>query len=359
MSLSSGSSRRDAAGHAAADALDDSDEEGGVKLPLADLYTGIAREVRVHGRYVSVANWLQLEGMAEVLRRRGVMWLSFGINRGSRALINIEETVYLMERGSLALLLNGKEATMQEAYELMQDPALGCTWEAYQVYAHLRRLGYIVGRHGVPWTELYGNGLDVSTGDTVEIRRPEPGDSATPDYLQYSVERVASSMSTSQANDSLGGHDRSPRHEEEASEVESTPVAASISGAPVLQIAGSGSGTPRSSHDPLNTPAARRRDLQGEALARRGEDGFGAFGYSSRLALSFDVHVPSKQAFKKTNPKTPAFSICVSGGGSRPPPLQDVRVLQAANGAVPIKFAFVEGGHVTIFSLDLVTLPEL
>ena len=32
----------------------------------------------------------------------------------------------------------------------------GCSWESFEAYRHLKCLGYIVGRHGTPWTMKSG-----------------------------------------------------------------------------------------------------------------------------------------------------------------------------------------------------------
>ncbi|GBG68274.1 hypothetical protein CBR_g2822 [Chara braunii] len=73
-----------------------------------------------------------------------------GVHRRGRTLLHVEEAVFLLERGSLLLVIGGNTAaSVQQGYELLalqQFPV-----DAYQVYAHLRRLGYILGRTGVPW----------------------------------------------------------------------------------------------------------------------------------------------------------------------------------------------------------------
>ncbi|XP_074377908.1 uncharacterized protein LOC141719430 [Apium graveolens] len=35
---------------------------------------------------------------------------------------------------------------------MVSQGKFGCCWESFEVYRHLKSLGYIVGRHGVPWT---------------------------------------------------------------------------------------------------------------------------------------------------------------------------------------------------------------
>ncbi|KDN52834.1 hypothetical protein K437DRAFT_242961 [Tilletiaria anomala UBC 951] len=69
-----------------------------------------------------------------------------------------EETLYLMERGALECSLrqqmdsHSREAhvplSLQHAFAIMLGPK-SCTREEYQVYAYLRRLGYVVQRVGI------------------------------------------------------------------------------------------------------------------------------------------------------------------------------------------------------------------
>lgn len=41
---------------------------------------------------------------------------------------------------------------MKDIYKKIASQMAGCSWEAFEAYRHLKSLGYIVGRHGIPWT---------------------------------------------------------------------------------------------------------------------------------------------------------------------------------------------------------------
>lgn len=41
---------------------------------------------------------------------------------------------------------------LEDIYSKLLDDKNGCYWEAFEVYKHLKSLGYIVSRHGKPWT---------------------------------------------------------------------------------------------------------------------------------------------------------------------------------------------------------------
>lgn len=59
---------------------------------------------------------------------------------------------FMVEQGSLVLLEGERVIHLLEAYSLVSSPLYGCSWDNYQVYSYLRKLGYIVGRHNVLWT---------------------------------------------------------------------------------------------------------------------------------------------------------------------------------------------------------------
>ena len=42
--------------------------------------------------------------------------------------------------------------SLEDIYKKVAKGEGGCCWESFEVYRHLKSLGYVVGRHGVPWT---------------------------------------------------------------------------------------------------------------------------------------------------------------------------------------------------------------
>ncbi|CAL5073469.1 unnamed protein product [Urochloa decumbens] len=102
---------------------------------------------------VSRARWVEEAGAAEVLESKGNLWLTTGVTRGSKLFYNIEEIRFLVERRAL-ILLNEKGETIgkEVIYGKIAGGKYGCSWDAFQAYKHLKSLGYIVGRYGVPWT---------------------------------------------------------------------------------------------------------------------------------------------------------------------------------------------------------------
>ncbi|XP_031397216.1 uncharacterized protein LOC116208111 [Punica granatum] len=114
----------------------------------------------------SKARWDSEIGMAEVVERKGQIWTTTGIVRSGKLYCSIEETVFLMEVGALVLLgEDGGGLSLQSVYEKLAEEKNGCCWELYEVYRHLKSLGYIVGRHGVPWSLKSVKGDDVAIED--------------------------------------------------------------------------------------------------------------------------------------------------------------------------------------------------
>ncbi|KAJ4977558.1 hypothetical protein NE237_008338 [Protea cynaroides] len=101
----------------------------------------------------SKARWDAEMGMAEVIEKRGSLWTSMGVVRKSKAYYFIEEILYLAQIGALVLLdADDTVLSLKDLCEKVAEGNNGCHWEAFEAYRHLKSLGYIVSRHGVPWT---------------------------------------------------------------------------------------------------------------------------------------------------------------------------------------------------------------
>ncbi|XP_058087863.1 uncharacterized protein LOC131234891 [Magnolia sinica] len=102
---------------------------------------------------VSKGRWDEKMGLAEVVEKKGGMWTTTGIVRRGKLYCSIEEIAFLAERGAL-LLLDDNDMTiaLKDIYTKVADGKHGCCWESFEAYRHLKLLGYIVGRHDIPWT---------------------------------------------------------------------------------------------------------------------------------------------------------------------------------------------------------------
>lgn len=89
--------------------------------------------------------WKPEEELVELTLPAGKFWQTMGFTEGGRQCLLPEEAVYLLECGTIQLFYRDLPLSVQEAYKrlLSHDPV---SLLHYQVYSHLKRLGYIVTR---------------------------------------------------------------------------------------------------------------------------------------------------------------------------------------------------------------------
>ncbi|KAL8565506.1 hypothetical protein ACOMHN_049482 [Nucella lapillus] len=81
------------------------------------------------------------------IEKTAKFWMKMGFTDSDRNWLHPEEALFLMEVNCLDLIHYGVSLSLQEAYSLLLHPSSNVSEEEYQVFAHLRRLGYIVLRH--------------------------------------------------------------------------------------------------------------------------------------------------------------------------------------------------------------------
>lgn len=92
----------------------------------------------------------------------------------------------MAEIGALKLFDDDNANTpmsLEDLYQKVAGRKHSCGWECYEVYRHLKSLGYIVGRHGIPWTEKGGNKNNELVSLQGNSERNEMGESLHEDYV--------------------------------------------------------------------------------------------------------------------------------------------------------------------------------
>lgn len=66
------------------------------------------------------------------------------------------------------MLLDSDDAVLniKEIYMKVAEGRHKCSWESFEAYRHLKLLGYIVGRHCVPWTNKANTRCDIFKGSS-------------------------------------------------------------------------------------------------------------------------------------------------------------------------------------------------
>ncbi|XP_068119710.1 tRNA-splicing endonuclease subunit Sen54 [Hyperolius riggenbachi] len=90
--------------------------------------------------------WKPKEDLVELTLPAGKFWQTMGFSEDGRQYLLPEEAVYLLECGSIQLYYKNLPLSVQEAHENLFSNG-SFTLTHYQVYSHLKRLGYIVMRY--------------------------------------------------------------------------------------------------------------------------------------------------------------------------------------------------------------------
>ncbi|KAM9746250.1 tRNA-splicing endonuclease subunit Sen54 isoform 2-T2 [Menidia menidia] len=107
---------------------------------------GLLAEERVErlGSLVK-ATWIPSEQIVELQSPAGKFWQTMGFSAGGKQLLLPEEALYLMECGNLQVFHEELPLSIQDGYEsFLSTDGIGL--QQYQVFGHLKRLGYVVHR---------------------------------------------------------------------------------------------------------------------------------------------------------------------------------------------------------------------
>ncbi|KAG6556886.1 hypothetical protein Mapa_001466 [Marchantia paleacea] len=299
---------------------------------------------------VSVASWESEKGLAEVTVKKGKMWCSMGVIRSSKLYCNVEEAVYLVGLGSLIMLNDDRIMSIDEIYSLLFIPAHGCSWAAYQAFAYLKRLGYIVGRYDVLWTtsrkqEKFPSfksvfEMDLSSKAEELILLPSPLESVVKSNsrevqfpISDTMDEVGCDLMLTRTGTESSMNNYPSREEKYGNDAAFLPCDIG-----------------RSYHSREDAKASLDSLQSLSVLSlNKDEDTCG-------LLPMFDVFLPNGR-FKKSTPGLPTFRLCISSG--QPPKPDELRALEHKVCGIPLKYVVVECGHISIFSFDTVSLPDL
>ncbi|RVE70063.1 hypothetical protein OJAV_G00083500 [Oryzias javanicus] len=89
--------------------------------------------------------WLPRRRLVELQSPAGKFWQTMGFSAGGGQYLLPEEALYLMECGSVQIFHEDLPISIQDGYEMFLS-ADAVTLQQFQVFGHLKRLGYVVHR---------------------------------------------------------------------------------------------------------------------------------------------------------------------------------------------------------------------
>ncbi|XP_069021606.1 tRNA-splicing endonuclease subunit Sen54 [Embiotoca jacksoni] len=91
------------------------------------------------------ATWIQSEQIVELESPAGKFWQTMGFSANGKQCLLPEEALYLMESGNLQVFHEELPLSIQDGYERFLSSGT-VSLQQYQVFGHLKRLGYVVHR---------------------------------------------------------------------------------------------------------------------------------------------------------------------------------------------------------------------
>ncbi|XP_034046416.1 tRNA-splicing endonuclease subunit Sen54 [Thalassophryne amazonica] len=126
------------------------------------------------------ALWVQNEQIVELQTPAGKFWQTMGFSANGKQYLHPEEALYLMECGNLQVFEHDLPMSIQDGYEKFLSPQ-SLTLQQYQVFGHLKRLGYVVTRfHPSPEASSYARQLNLPKPHGRRLKRKR---SASPTTL--------------------------------------------------------------------------------------------------------------------------------------------------------------------------------
>ncbi|XP_029293940.1 tRNA-splicing endonuclease subunit Sen54 [Cottoperca gobio] len=125
---------------------DDSDEQRQRLEQSLNEHWSLISEERVEklGNLVK-ATWVPSEKIVELQSPAGKFWQTMGFSANGKQVLFPEEALYLMECGNVQVFYEELPMSIQDGYEKFLSSS-AVSLQQYQVFGHLKRLGYVVHR---------------------------------------------------------------------------------------------------------------------------------------------------------------------------------------------------------------------
>ncbi|KAK7501429.1 hypothetical protein BaRGS_00007233 [Batillaria attramentaria] len=334
------------------------------------------------------------------IEKTAKFWMKMGFADQHRNWLHPEEALFLMEVNCLDVSYDGLRLSLQEAYSLFLAPVTDVTVEEYQVYGHLRRLGYIVIRHAgkqsdcttdckskrtfTSWDFDAINFPDIAGKDTVTVEVScqdllPPNTCLNEDFedvCMFDVEDYKrQQQQQSSARQGKFDHDSGFGHLKDLQfsyaewvQQHSKPVVAKNWGewktamqernqssflqSPVAHL-WKGEVTPLvRPKDSVSTAAL----LEKLSIIKPFKGPCPANSAGNDVKIVFDVYLPNT-TFRKTSPGIPDHRICVARGEEPPDFFQAQSATAHLEDDVPLHWAVVNCGEISFFIFENSSLP--
>ncbi|XP_053939564.1 tRNA-splicing endonuclease subunit Sen54 isoform X1 [Cuculus canorus] len=103
----------------------------------------LAEEHPPRPRNLVKAEWKPEQGIVELQSPAGKFWHTMGFSERGKQCLLPEEALYLVECGTIQLFYKDQPLSVQEAYEMLLSQE-AVSLPHYQVFSHLKQLGYVV-----------------------------------------------------------------------------------------------------------------------------------------------------------------------------------------------------------------------
>ncbi|KJE90332.1 hypothetical protein, variant [Capsaspora owczarzaki ATCC 30864] len=275
-----------------------------------------------------------------VTLQRGNHMISQGYTYGSNVVLMPEEAIYLLDRGRIDIVHEGRRLSVQEAIAVLCHGELAM--ETLQLFIHLKRLGYVVRRFSHP---VKSSLIDSLTPETPAAANVQP---------RTREELTKSDQSVFDKTIAFGVPERAPSTEKRGPTQPLLSPATFASGASLAdalkQAALVQSRHPFSLVGTRPSTASNLTDNQ-----RRKILGFA----DTRLHfIQFDVYKP-QQAFRKSAPGAPDFRVVVCKYSDPPPSFSRLQELACLSYPVPIKYAVLSGNSLSFYGFVNTILPRM